>query len=161
ATHRIDDGIELAQLGQQHAAGKFVHAEIGSDKPADSRLAGHFLMQGPKSAQVVEPCRPFKQDRIIGDDRASFPRRNRFVDLQAVNANVANRPERSAPVAGPDALGAVFQYLEPTLRGDSDDAVHIARVPLKVSHHDDPGLWSNLALNVRRVNVKRFVNLSK
>src|SRR5206468_12434352 len=52
ATHRIDDGIELAQLGQQHAAAEFVHAEIGRGKPAHSRLADHLLMPGPKSAQV-------------------------------------------------------------------------------------------------------------
>ena len=74
---------------------------------------------------------------------------------------MSDRSQWAAFVAAPDALGAVLQHLELMLAGYTHDAVHIARIPLKVNRHDHFGLWSDLAFNIGRIDVERFIDFDE
>ena len=46
----IDDAIQFSELGEQHAAGEFAHAEIGAELPGHLRLS---------LIHISEPTRPY------------------------------------------------------------------------------------------------------
>src|SRR2546425_802440 len=105
--HRCHDTVELSQLGKQHAAAEFIHAELRRDKPLQARLAQYFLMRRPESTQVMESGCALEEQRIMSDDGPTFSCGDGFVQLQAVDADVPDRSEWTALVTCPDALGTI------------------------------------------------------
>src|ERR1039457_3212013 len=159
--HGSYDRIQLAQLRQQHASAELVHAVLRADEPVSSRFSHHMFVQRPQAAQVMEARRALEQQRVVGHHRAALARGDRLVELQAVNAHVAQGAERLAPVTGAPTLRAVFQHLYAVLARNLDDAVQVRRAALQMHRHDQFRLRRDLRFKIAGVQVERFVDLGE
>src|SRR6266566_4320256 len=109
----------------------------------------------------MESRRALEQERVIGGHSAPLARRDRLIDLHAVNPDVAYGADRPALIACTLALSAVFNYANTVLARDRKNAVQVSGTAQQVRHQNGFVLASDLALDVGWVDVERLVDFGE
>ena len=131
------------------------------DERLEVRAAHQFVVETAQASEVVETRGALEYGGIVHHDGAAFARCDGLVQLQAVDADVADGADWSPFVARADALSAILEHFHVVFAGNGQNAVEIGRVALQVHRHDQLRLRSNPALDVVRIDVERLVDFGE
>ena len=102
---------------------------------------------------ILQMCCPCIERFIIRHNHSAFSGRNGLIAIEAKRRNIAECPDMLSLEIAAEAFRAILHHEEIVLAGNLHNALHIARMPIEMHHHDRLCLLRDLALDIIRIHL--------